>query len=120
MILKHRRNFLPAFFLNFLLWLSWFYIVFKIPPESNLPFTVYHLPFTIPTGHLLFFLTLTLSLTLTFAFLFSSTRRGFFLSLFIVISLILRLIKQAHLLNLILLGGILICSEIYSSQRKKT
>ena len=117
MVLKHRRNFLPTFIFNVLLWLSWFYVVFFLSPEKSLQFSVFSLQSSIPIVFLLFFLTLSLSLSLTFAFLFSSTRRGFFLSLLICGFLLLRLIKQAHVLNLILLGGILICLEMYFSRR---
>lgn len=116
MVIKRRRNFLPTFILNVLLWLSWFYVVLKISPQ----YSVFIIHYSIPAGTLLFFLTLSLSLSLTFAFLLSSTRRGFFLSLFVCGFLLLRLIKQAHLLNLILLVGILICLEIYFSKRSLT
>jgi len=115
MVLKQRRNFLPTFILNILFWLFWLYVIFKIPPQYSL--LIIH--YSIPVGILIFFLTLFLSLTLTLAFLFSNTRRGFLGSFFIVGFLLLRLIKQAHLLNLILLIGILICSEIYFSSKKQ-
>lgn len=117
MVSKHRRNFLPTFILNVLLWLSFLYVVFKIPPDFHSQLLITNYQLLIPLGYLYFFLTLSLSLTLTLAFLFSNTRRGFFLNLFICGFLLLRLIKQAHFLNLILLGGILICLELCFSRR---
>jgi len=117
MVLKHRRNFLPAFIVNILLWILWFYIVFKIPPDFHSQLQITNYKLQIPIGYFYFFLTLSLTLSLTLAFLFSNTRRGFFLSFLICGFLILRLIKQAHLLNLILLAGILLCLEIYFSKK---
>jgi small-conductance mechanosensitive channel len=116
MVAKHRKNFLPTFIINIIFWLSWFYVVFKIPPDLNFQFSIFKFQVLLPLGFMYFFSTLTFALSLTFAFLFSNTRRGFFLSLFVCGILLLRLAKQAHFLNLILLGGILGCLEIYFSK----
>jgi len=116
MVARHRKNFLPTFIINIIFWLSWFYVIFKIPPDFQQQLTISNQQLTIPVAFIFFFLTFSLSLTLTFAFLFSNTRRGFFFSLFICGILFLCLIKQAHLLNLVLLGGILGFLEIYFSK----
>lgn len=119
MVAKHRRNFLPTFIINLLLWVSWIYVVLRIPPENEIQFTVYGLQLSLPMGTLLFFSTLTLTLALSLAFVFSNTRRGFFLSLFFNGLLLLRLLKQFQLLNVILLAGILICLEVYFGKKNK-
>jgi hypothetical protein len=120
MVAKHRRNFLPTFLINLLLWASWIYVVLRISPGNEVQLTVYSLQLSLPMGMLLFFSTLTLALALSLAFAFSNTRRGFFLSLFLSGLLLLRLLKQSQLLNVILLAGILICLEVYFKKAKTT
>jgi len=119
MPLKRRRNFLLTFILNLLLWLLWFYVVFNISPDQHFLFLIFNSSFKIPISLILFFLTLTFSLTLTLAFIFSNTRKGFLTSLFIVGFLLLRLIKQAYPLNILLLMGIIVCLELYFSRKNK-
>jgi len=117
MVPQRRRNFLPTLIANILFWLSWFYVVFKIPPDFQKQLILGHQQFSVPLAYIFFFLTLFFSLALTFAFVFSNSRRGFFLSLFLCGILLLRLIKQAHFLNLLLLGGIFACFEVYFSKK---
>jgi len=119
MPLKRRRNFLLTFILNLFLWLLWFDVVFNISPDQHFSFFIFHFSFDIPFSLILFFFTLTLSLTLTLAFIFSNTRKGFLTSLFITGFLLLRLIKQAYPLNILLLIGIIVCLELYFSRKNK-
>ena len=92
----HRRNFLPAFIVNLILWISTIFIVIFLDPEKNVQFTIYNLQLKIFPNILLLFFILTLSLTLTFALLFGNTRRGFIASLFIVSLLLLKMFKIFH------------------------
>lgn len=119
MVPQRRRNFLPALIINILFWLSWFYVIFKIPPDLQKQLIFGQQELSIPLAYFFFFLSLLFSLSLTLAFVFSNSRRGFFLSLFICGILLLRLIKQAHFLNLLLLGGIFACLEVYFSKKSQ-
>lgn len=118
MVRKYRKNFLPAFILNLLLWVSWFLVVFFLSPSQNSIFIIHNSKFAVPLNIVLFFLTLTLTLTLTLAFIFGNTRRGFLAALLADGVLFLRLIRQANWLNLLLLGAILLILEIYFSKRR--
>lgn len=113
MIPKHRRNFLPTFVINVILWGFLIFIVAKLSPEKTLNLPLLTLNLTFSYNILLFFLVLTLTLTLTLALIFGNSRRGFFLALFVDGWLILRLFKQAGWPNLILLSAILFTLELY-------
>ena len=116
---KHRRNFLPTFIANIILWLSVALIIFKLSPaqKTQLLITNYQLP--IPVNIILFFLALTLSLTLTLALVFGNTRRGLFLALFFDTCLLLRLIKQATWLNFFLILALFLTTEFYFSLHRE-
>lgn len=116
---KHRRNFLPTFVVNFILWLSVALIIFKLSPDQSLSLTIRDLRFTIHANIILFLLALTLSLTLTLALVFGHTRRGLFLALFFDACLLLRLIKQATWLNFFLILALFLTTEFYFSLRQE-
>jgi len=103
---KHRRNFLPTFVINLVLWVLVGLIIFYLNPDSYL-------------NIVLFFLILTLSLTLTFALLLANTRRGFLLTLFVDSVLILRLFKLANFQNAALAFVIFFLLEIYFLKKSK-
>ena len=104
---KHRRNFLPTFVINLVLWVLVGLIIFYLNPDSYL-------------NIVLFFLILTLSLTLTFALLLANTRRGFLLTLFVDSVLILRLFKLANWWNVLLLFLLFAVIELCFSKRQRT
>ena len=115
----HRRNFLHAFIVNIVSWIITIIIILFFDPEKlvSLSFSTFH--FLLPVNILLFFLALTISITLTFSFLFVSTRRGFFLSLFVDIFLVLRLIKQAFWWNILILTALFIFLELFFSRKRQ-
>ena len=104
MVVTHRRNFLPSFILNLILWGGVAYLIFYLQPNR--------------TNIVLFFTSLTLALTLTLALILGNTRRAFFLTLFIDGFLLLQLVKLFTWLNLVLLLVILLTLELYSSHRQ--
>lgn len=106
--MRRHKNFLPTLLIAILLWLSWLYIFFFISPLD----TTYYIPHTI-----YFFVALSLSLTLTLALIFGNTRRGFLLTLGIIIFLILRMYGLAHYLNITLIAGTLLSLELYFSKK---
>lgn len=118
MVRKYRRNFLPAFIINILLWISWFLVVFFLSPSQINELRIVNYDLRIPAPVILFFLTLTLTLTLTLAFISGNTRRGFLTALLVNGVLLLRLVRQANWLNLLLLGAILFILEFYFSKRR--
>lgn len=98
--IKYRRNFLPTFLLTLLGWLLLIYLVVGYRPEGQLViFVFYSLVF--------------ISSFLTFSLLLGHTRRGFLLATLITLLLFLKQIGQAHLLNFILLTGLLLSIELY-------
>jgi len=103
-IKSRRRNFLPTFLLAILAWLVWFYFLLSFSPEKSIFIFIFYLFFLLAN-----FLTLSL--------VFGNTRRGFLTSLAFASLLFLKQIQQAHILNLILLGGILLSIELYFNRR---
>lgn len=102
--MKHRRNFLPSFLLTLLLWLAWLAFVLSYTPTTNLLIAIFYCLFVLAS----FF---------TFALIFASSRRGLLISLALTAYLILRQIHQDHLLNFILVGGLLLSIELYFRKR---
>jgi hypothetical protein len=117
---KNRRNFLPTFLVNLLLWLAVALIIFKTSPDQVSLFKLGPLSFSAKSNILLFLTALTATLGLTLSLIIGNSRRGFFASLYITGILALRLIKMASLLNLLLLLALFITAEVYFSTRKKT
>lgn len=119
MVSNKRRNFLPTVIINLVLWIVFGLIIFFLNPNQNFKFhpaiggTNFKL--LIYPNIILFFLALTLSLTLTLALLFGNTRRGFVVSLILVVILCLRVTKVTewyyYFLNIIL--GVIV--EIFFS-----
>lgn len=115
---QHRRNFLPAFIINIVLWAITLLVVFKVSPDYYLTLSVVNLRLVLPLSLIGFLALFALSLTLTLALLLGHTRRGFFLALFVSGLLVLQLIKQATLINMTLLLALFLSTEIYFSSRK--
>lgn len=94
-----RKNFLPTLFLTVIFWVVTGYIILYIPPSS---ITIYSL-----------LITAFLSLFLTLSLLLANTRQGFLLSTGITIFLLLRYLKIANFLTLLLLISSLAMLEFY-------
>jgi hypothetical protein len=101
---KHRRNFLPAFLLTLLLWLGWVLFFVSFAPTNNL---------LIFTFYLLFFC----ANFLAFSLILGNSRRGFLIGVAFTIVLFLKQIGQAHVLNFVLLLGIILSIELYLRTR---
>jgi len=119
MVRKHHRNFLPTFIINLIFWLILGGIVLLLSPEQNFQLQILKFKLTLPETIILFFIFFTLALGLTLALLFGHTRRGFFLTLFFDSWLLFRLLKQASLINILLLTAIYLTFESYFSFRNK-
>lgn len=104
--MKGRRNFLPSFLVTLLFSLVLVYIVLFIPPDSNWHVFLFYL--------ILFLLTFFIS-----AFIFANSRRGFLLSLCLVLILFLKQEQLLNWLNLILVLGLGFTIEIYFSKNRK-
>ena len=101
---KRRKNFLPTLLLAIFCWGLWFWLVFSVPPTSNLALIA-------------FYFSLFLALFLTAALAFANSRRGFLTATIIVCFLIFRYYQLANVLNLLLLLGIFLCLELYLAKR---
>jgi len=106
--LKRRKNYFPTMMLMIVFWLLWVSLVWWVDPTilKNLPPRESYWPF-----FLLFFLALFLTLSL----ILQNTRRGFLISFGILLFLILRLSGLGHVINGLLIGGIVIAIEVYFS-----
>lgn len=100
MVKKRRRTSAAAFVLTIVFWMSFVYLVLKIPPEST----------PVIAG---FFINLFLLLFFTLSFLFENRRRSFLISLTAVFILLLRFFKMDNYLNIILLLALLVTMEVY-------
>lgn len=100
-----RKKLYLTLILAILFWLGWLALVFLYPPLNN--FLIFS-----------FFVLLFLALFLTASLIFKNSRRGLFLTLFIISFLLLRLFKLANLLNIIFLAGIFLSLELYFSSPK--
>jgi len=98
-----RKNFLPTFLIALFFWANIGFIILFIPPSL------------LAIGYWL--LAIFIALFLTLSLVFANSRWGFLTALGITIFLILRLLKMANYLNIILLGGILISLEVYLRKR---
>jgi hypothetical protein len=119
MVRKNRRNFLPTFIVNFLLWIFLVIFLARNSPSSTSLLTILNLKIQMPINIILFFIIFTLTLTLTLALLIGNTRRGFLLTLGVDALLTLQLIKQVNILNLILVGAIITVFELLFSVKKQ-
>lgn len=95
--MRQRRLF-PLIFLACLFWLAWLYVLFAIDPNSQ--FSIFY-----------FLLSIFGSLFFTLSLILKNTRRAFLISLGIVTFLVLRFLKLAHPLNLVLLLALLLTLE---------
>lgn len=100
MRIKKRKNFLPSLLLTILFWLLWGGLVYFKSPDNN--FLLF-----------CFFLLLFLAVFFTTALILANSRRGLFLALFVVLTLLFRLWQIGNLLNIVLLASIFIILEFY-------
>jgi hypothetical protein len=103
-MIKRRKNFFPTLVLALFAWLGWFFVLFKIPPNST---------WLLMAFFFLFFS----ALFLTSALIWANSRRGFITALFFILVLVFRYYQIGNLLNLILLLAIFIALEIYFTKR---
>lgn len=106
-----QKNFVATFFVTLLLWSALALIFFFVPPEK--PFMTEGLRFM----PLVFLVLSFLALLFAGSLLFANTRRGFLLSLLIIIFMVLRYWEIGNYLNLLLLGGIFLSLEYYLSNK---
>jgi len=97
--IKTRSNFLPTALITLLLWFLLGSLIYFFSPQDEL---------TVP----LFFLLAFLTTFLTFALLLGNTRRGLLTAIGIIAFLLLRLAGQGHLLNAVILAGLLLSIEV--------
>jgi hypothetical protein len=104
---KRNKNFVPTILLTLVFWVMWVALVWLVDPEVlvNLPPKKSYWPF---------FILLFLALFLTLALLLKNTRRGLVISLGVIGFLILRLNGLGHIINGLLLVGIIMAIELYS------
>jgi len=97
---KDRKNYFSTFILTAILWLLVGIIVYFTDPQT---------PFVVLAFFFLFFF----ALLFTLSTILSNTKRGFIISLALVIFLILRTLGVGNLLNLLLLSGFVIAFDYY-------
>lgn len=100
---KQRKNYLPALIISIVLWLSIFYTLYHIDPNS---FAVI----------LFFLIQLFLALLFTFSLLLASIRRGLLIAGGSVFFLLLKYIGVGNVLNFILIFSIIIVIEAFYHQ----
>lgn len=120
MVRKNRRNFLPTFIVNALLWIFWIIFLIGNPPSRHSQLSFLYLTIAVPTNIIIFFILFTPALALTLALLFGHTRRGFLLALGVDALLALQLIKQVNVLNLVLVVAIIFFLELLFSVKKSS
>jgi|WetSurSiteA1Bulk_404760.scaffolds.fasta_scaffold00067_14 hypothetical protein len=104
---KKRKNFLPTLLLTILLWISLFFLIYFVEPDT---FGV------VP----LFFFLIFFAFLFSFATLLADSRRGLSISVFLTLFLILRYFGIGNILNLLLLLGLFITSEVYFLKNKSS
>lgn len=103
----HKKRFFFTFIFTVLSWGVWIYVLLSIPPEYPNHFL------SIPLSYIFFFAPLFVSLFLTITLLLGNTRRGFLLSMGIIVLLILQLLKTVNFLTVGLLLASLLVFELY-------
>jgi len=103
--IKSRKNFLPTLLISFGLWLLLGVIIYFVDPD-------------ISWAKPAFFVTFFTALFLTFSLLAANTRRGFTIAVVVTLFATLRLLGVGNVLNLFLLAGVAIASEIYFNLTK--
>ncbi|OGM18664.1 hypothetical protein A2686_04325 [Candidatus Woesebacteria bacterium RIFCSPHIGHO2_01_FULL_38_10] len=103
--IKLRKNFFPAMLLTILLWLGVVFIIYFVNPSD--------------LGAVqLFFIISFLASLFTFSTLLANTRRGLLIAIGLTIFLVLRYLGVGNILNLLLILGLTITTEIYFSKKK--
>lgn len=108
---RRRKNFFPTLILIFFLWTTLGLMINFIEPELIKDILI-------PNFYFPFFVNLFLALFFTLAIIFANSRRGFLISLGIVLFLILRLYGLGNLLNAILIGASVFTLEYYFTRNK--
>ncbi|OGM13809.1 hypothetical protein A2141_04065 [Candidatus Woesebacteria bacterium RBG_16_40_11] len=101
---KLRKNFFPLLVITLIFWTLLFFIFWFIDPFGS---------GSIPLFLSVFFITV----TLTFSIVFANTRRGALTSLGLTLYLILRYFGIGHIINFLLIFGILLSFEIYLTKK---
>lgn len=102
--IKRRKHIIPTAMLSILFWLTTLYVIFFINPLEQ--------------GSLqIFFFSISLSLFFTFSLVFSNKRRIISLTLSVVFFLTLRYFGIGNIINILLILGLVITSEIYFSKK---
>jgi hypothetical protein len=96
---KNNKNFFPALFISFFLWATLAALVYFIDPATK---------FAVPAFLLLIFIALFMTLSLTLA----NSRRGLLVAGATTFFFILRIGGIGHLLNFLLLAGIVITIDL--------
>jgi hypothetical protein len=99
---KSQKNFLPALILTIVFSSLFILTIIFLSPDGFLKF-------------LSFYITLFLSSFFLFSLIFANSRRGFLISLFLLIFLLSKQFKIANLLNIILSLAIFVSLEAYFS-----
>ena len=98
------KKFFPTLLITIFLWGIIASVVYFIDPQVS---------GIIP----LFFLLIFTTLLFTFSMIFANTRRGFLVALSSTFFLLLRYFGVGNILNLLLIVGVMITVELYSSRR---
>jgi hypothetical protein len=106
-----QRNFLPALILTLVWWSLLFILVFRVDPEvvANFP---------IRGSYGLFFGLGFLAVWFLTSLLLGNSRRGFLIAFGLVIFGYLRLMGLGSILNLVLIAGILLATEIFVGSKR--
>ncbi|MBN1169125.1 hypothetical protein JXA63_04515 [Candidatus Woesebacteria bacterium] len=102
---KRRKNFIPSVIITAVSWVFTFYIILFVDPLQSGSIQI-------------FFISIFLSLVLTFKLIFKNTRRALLTTISISIFLVLRYFGIGNIINVILILGLAITSEVYFSQKK--
>lgn len=101
--MRHQKRIWLIIVLNILLWLGFGSLITKVSPDYIYVLRVTNYVLLIPLTQIAFFLVLTPALTLTLGLIFSSTKRGFALSLGISLFLLLKMLQAVNWLNILIL-----------------
>ncbi len=101
--IKRRKNFFPTLIVLVLSWGLIFALIYSVDPTS---------PGAVPA----FFILVFIASLFTFSTLLANSRRGLLSTLVLTFFLLLRYLGVGHLLNLLLLLGLAITTEIYLSR----
>ncbi|MBI4100619.1 hypothetical protein HY439_02655 [Candidatus Microgenomates bacterium] len=91
--MRRRQKLGPKIFFALLFWLGWVYLVLRIPPDKFYLLVLFFFLFFIASG-------------LTFSLILKNRLYGFLFAAIITVFLLLRILKMANILNLVLLSSL--------------